>query len=188
MSETIRSFIAVEIENKEVLNKIIRVRDQIYSVAGDSIKPVEDENIHITIRFLGEIDQYTLNEMKKLLDQINMNRFLIHVKGLGGFPNLSRPRVLWVGVVEGSDELIKIRRFIDEKSRGLRIFEDQHQFHPHITIARVKTSIPSKASQILVSYVDEDFGFSEVTKIVLKKSVLTPRGPIYSDLHVKQLI
>ncbi len=188
MSDLIRSFIAVEIEDREVLNKIIRIRDMIASLSGEAIKIVEDENIHLTIRFLGEIDRVVLENIKKILDEVrNFKRFSIHVKNLGAFPNISRPRVIWVGIEEGFEELKRIRRFIDEKTLGLRIYADQHDFQPHITIARVKTSLPPKASQILLNYSSEDFGYSPVTKVVLKKSHLTPRGPIYTDLYTVEL-
>lgn len=188
MGELVRSFIAVEIENREVYNKILRVRDMLAEAAGSAVKPVEDENIHITIRFLGEIDTGTLAEVKRVLGEMSIKRFVIHVRGLGGFPDISRPRVVWVGVAEGGEELRGIRRYIDEKTRGLRIHVDQHEFHPHITIARVKTSLPARASQLLFSYRDEDFGYSEVSRIVLKKSTLTPRGPIYTDLFSRELL
>ncbi len=188
MSELIRSFIAIEIENREVLNKIIRVRDMIASLSGDALKIVEDENIHLTIRFLGEIDRSTLENIKKILDEAKIfKRFNIHVKGLGAFPNVAKPRVIWVGVEEGFEKLREIRRFIDEKTSGLRIHVDQHDFQPHITIARVKTALPPKAAQILMNYSSEDFGYSPVSKLILKKSLLTPRGPIYTDLHIVEL-
>ncbi len=188
MSELIRSFIAVEIENREVLNKIIRIRDMIASISRDALKVVEDENIHLTIRFLGEIDKSTLENVKKILEEAKIfKRFNIHIKGLGAFPSVARPRVIWVGVEEGFEELKKIRRFIDEKTSGLRIHSDQHDFQPHITIARVKSSLPPKAVQILMNYSAEDFGYSPVSKLVLKKSLLTPRGPIYTDLYIVEL-
>ncbi|MEM0283112.1 MAG: RNA 2',3'-cyclic phosphodiesterase [Sulfolobales archaeon] len=188
MSEEIRSFIAVEIENGEVLKRIIKFKNMISELSGVSLKPVEDENIHITIRFLGSIDRTTLDMVKKIIDKLaSLKRFNIHIKGVGGFPSISRPRVLWVGIEEGFENLREIRGYIDLNLRGLRVHEDQHEFLPHITIARVKDSIPQKAVQTLISYASEDFGFSEVSKIYLKKSTLTPRGPIYSNIHFVEL-
>ena len=184
MSSLLRTFIAVEIEDREVLSKIIKIKNLLASLSGDSIKPVEDENIHLTLRFLGEIDPSTVEIVKKILGEArSFQRFHMHVRGIGGFPNISRPRVIWVGVERGREDLLRIRRFIDERLSGLRVHVDQHEFEPHITIARVRDKLPQRASQILIDYANEDFGLSPVTKIVLKKSVLTPRGPVYSDLY-----
>ncbi|MEZ0290131.1 MAG: RNA 2',3'-cyclic phosphodiesterase [Sulfolobales archaeon] len=188
MNELIRSFIAVEIENHEVRRRIIEFKNMISSIAGSSIKPVEDENIHLTIRFLGEIDLATLDSVKKILDKLtSFKRFELHIRGVGGFPSLGRPRVIWIGIEKGFENLREIRRYIDSFVSKLRVQPDQHEFHPHITIGRVKTSLPPKVTQILADHTNEDFGITPVSKIYLKKSTLTPRGPVYSDLYYIEL-
>ncbi len=190
---SIRAFIAVEIENPQVLSELIRVRDALVETGAD-LKPVEDENIHLTIRFLGNISTITLEAIKRILSQVPDvvgGRFEMYVKGVGAFPNINRPRVVWAGVIEGVEQLAKIRRFIDEQIQRERLFDvhrDQHEFSPHITIARVRSGRNiAKLCQLIMQYSDYEFGRTPVSEIKLKQSILTPRGPIYKDLFVVRL-
>ena len=188
--KVIRAFIAVEIENPEVLRKLIRVRDAIAGVGG--VKPVEDENIHLTIRFLGEVSEGTISEMKRILAGLSsVESFVMRVRGVGAFPSPSRPRVVWAGVAEGADKLRMIRSFVDRaivEHRLRDVKPDQHGFSPHITLARVKNPrAAAKLSQLLLQLQDEDFGTTPVTSIKLKRSILTPRGPIYHDIYEVEL-
>jgi 2'-5' RNA ligase len=172
----VRLFIAVEIEDRDVLSRIIGVRDRILGLGAD-LKPVEDENIHLTLRFLGDVEDSMVPSIERVLEPLSgFQPFRMRVRGLGVFPDLRSPRVVWVGVGEGSEVL--------RSMRGLRVFEDEHGFTPHITIARVRGR---SGLDRLARYVEEnsemDLGFSSVTRVVLKRSVLTPRGPIYSDVR-----
>ncbi len=192
VSEGIRSFIAVEIEDQEVLSKIIKIKDSILELGLDA-KPVEDENIHITIRFLGETTLTTLNEIKNILNGLaNIVRpFIISIRGIGAFPNALRPRVIWIGISEGFENLALIRRYIDNEIIRLKldVHEDEHGFSPHITIARVKSLRNiNRFVEFYQSYKDFELGKSPVSKIKLKQSTLTPRGPIYRDIHVVNLM
>lgn len=180
----IRAFIAIEVEDRSVLSRIIEVRDRIMGLGIDA-KPVEDENIHLTLRFLGEIDEGLIPGIERAMARLSIYRpFRIRVSGIGVFPDMRMPRVVWVGVDEGSEILRSMRSMLDESLRGLRIHEDQHGFSPHITIARVRGRVNlDKLSRYVEENRDYVLGYSPVTRVVLKRSVLTPRGPIYSDLR-----
>ena len=188
----VRAFIAVEIENPQVLSNLIKIRDMLVETGAD-IKPVEDENIHLTIRFLGEISTITIEEIKRIMDTIPtiIKSFEMKVFGVGAFPTITRPRVVWAGVTEGSDKLALIRKIIDEgivKARLYDVHKDQHAFSPHITLARVKSGRNiSKLADLISRYQDYDFGVSPVTEVKLKQSTLTPRGPIYKDIYIVKL-
>jgi len=186
----VRAFIAVEIENPQTLSKILKFRDEV-AVSGADVKPVEDENIHLTIRFLGEISEYTLREIQNILSTIKMQPIYMHIRGVGAFPDIVRPRVVWVGIVKGFNELKTIRDYIDRgiaERRLVEVHRDQHEFSPHITVARVRSGRGLKALiDVINRYADHDFGETVVTKIVLKQSILTPRGPIYRDLFLVKL-
>lgn len=184
---SIRCFIAVDIEDNSTLAEIIKVKRHLESLDLD-IKPVEDENLHITIRFLGNISLGSVESIKNILLDVgrSINKFVIEIQGVGAFPTISRPRVIWVGISRGYEELLGIRRCIDNEilRRKLRdVHEDQHEFSPHITIARMKSS---RNINILTDfykhYNSYRFGVSQVTKIKLKQSTLTPQGPIYRDI------
>lgn len=182
VSELIRTFIAVEIENKGVLRKLIEVRDQLASTGAD-IKPVEDENIHLTIRFIGEVPEALVRALCDEIKNVKYPKFQMHIKGIGVFPNMSRPRVIWAGVSEGADRLIDLAKIIEAIVRKIGIPPDREEFVPHITIARVKgLRNIDKLIKAIYNFTNIDFGVSEITGIYVKKSVLTPRGPIYSNL------
>lgn len=186
--EYIRTFIAIEIENRDVLSKITSIRDQITATGAD-IKPVEDENIHITLRFLGEIPPGLVREICNSIRGVKYPVFRIRVNGIGVFPDINRPRVIWIGVSEGGDRLRELHRLIEDIIRKLGIPPEREEFTPHITIARVKSYRNiDKLLKTLRDIVDIDIGYSNVTSIHIKKSVLTPSGPIYSDLCSVELI
>jgi 2'-5' RNA ligase len=183
-----RLFVAIEIEDNSTLSRIIGVRDRI-SGLGVDLKPVEDENIHLTLRFLGDVEDSLVPSIYRAVDELSsFGSFVMRVRGLGAFPNTKNPRVVWVGVADGSEILRSMRSALDRGLRGLRVHEDEHAFHPHITIARVRgRSNLDILSRYIEENIDLEFGLSPVTKVVLKKSTLTPRGPIYSDLRVVAL-
>lgn len=187
MSEVMRTFIAIEIENGDVLRKLIEARDQLLGVGAD-LKPVEDENIHLTLRFIGEIPAGLVKVLCHEISGVRYHRFQMHVRGVGAFPTLSRPRVIWAGVGEGSEDVISLYKLIEPIVRRLGVPAEREEFVPHITLARVKgPRNVDKLVKLLSSMVDTDFGYTEVTAVYVKKSVLTPRGPIYSNLCTVKL-
>ena len=185
----IRLFIAVEVEDTDVLRKIIAIRDQIVACGrGRGIKIVEDENIHLTLRFIGEVSEALLPSIEKCLDICaSFKKFRVVIKGVGAFPSLSRPRVIWVGIDEGVSQLRQMRIVLDKCLRGI-VQPDRHEFTPHITIARVKGSINREC---LLSVIKENqdliIGKYVVTSIKLKRSILRPQGPLYVDLKTVKL-
>ncbi|MEM1541512.1 MAG: RNA 2',3'-cyclic phosphodiesterase [Ignisphaera sp.] len=189
---SIRCFIAIEIENDEVLREIIKVKEEL-SIRGLDIKPVEDENIHLTLRFLGGISQNSFEVVKEMLSSFSqtINRFEIEIRGLGAFPSIVNPRVIWVGIGKGVEELYQIRKIIDHeisKNKLYDIHKDEQEFHPHITLARVKSLRNIESFyDFYKHYNDYLFGVSSVTKIKLKQSILRPQGPIYRDVFIVSL-
>jgi len=113
------------------------------------------------------------------------------VSGVGAFPSIIRPRVIWAGVIGGVEQLAEIRKIIDEgvaKARLHDVHRDQHTFSPHITLARIRSGRNiSRVVELLNQLKDYDFGVTPVTEIKLKQSTLTPRGPVYRDLYVVKL-
>ncbi len=180
--EQLRVFIAVDINNEDVLNKLEKARDLLLESKAD-LKPVSRENMHITIRFIGTIPFEKVNEICTLLEKIRFKPFKIMIKGIGVFPNISRPRVIWAGVSEGVEELSRIHDEIEKLLRKAGIPPAREKFIPHITLARVKSGRNRQSLvKIITSIADMDFGETVVDRIVLKKSILTPYGPIYSDI------
>ncbi len=185
----IRTFIAVDIDDDSVREKLARVRDYLLESKAD-LKPVATENIHLTLRFIGEIPLSKVNEIcRTLQNNLVFKPFKIKIEGLGVFPNIHRPRVIWAGVTEGASELTMLHSSIEKLIRPLGIPPNREKFTPHITIARVRSSRNvHKLIKYLEQYLNELFGEMLVDKVKVKRSILTPRGPIYSELCIVKAV
>ena len=185
----VRLFVAVEIENSDVLRNVIKFRDAVVSCSRvRGIKGVEDENIHLTLRFIGEVPDDYIPQISECVMRANeFTKFQIKIEGVGAFPSVSRPRVLWVGITEGFDKLKLIRNRLEECLK--RYAEpDREEFVPHITVGRVKGSYDSSCLRNVIStYENTLFGITQVSKVKLKRSILRPEGPVYMDIVVADL-
>jgi 2'-5' RNA ligase len=180
--EKIRTFIAVDFNNVEVINSILTLQEKITNVEAD-VKFVEKENLHITLKFLGEVTPSVIANIQKALSEIKFKPFNVVVKGIGAFPNYRNIRVVWVGIEEGVEELKSLQSRIDEELVVLG-FKREKDFIPHLTIGRVKSGRNrDKLISILNEFRDFTFGRQLIDTIHLKKSILTSRGPIYSNLY-----
>jgi 2'-5' RNA ligase len=182
----LRVFVAVKITNSQVLEEIKRVQEDLER-AGIKAKMVELENMHITLQFIGEIPHEKVLLIQRNLQEVKASPFTIEFEGLGAFPNIRNPRVIWVGVKKGADELSALARAVQQAVALSRIRFESEEFTPHLTIARVKAPINSEVRKILESNGSTHFGEQEVHQFHLIKSTLTPRGPIYTDLAVYPL-
>jgi len=172
-----RVFIAVEISNEEILKKITTFQKNIKINA----KPIRIDQIHFTLQFLGEIDEVKCQQVKNVLSEISFSQFEIALNGVGGFPNLKNPRVIWVGIEkDGAKRLTQLANQVGTKLTKIG-FEKDKKFKPHLTVFRVKKKI-NDISSIMKDFENTEFGSELITKIKLKKSVLSPKGPEYSDL------
>ena len=172
-----RVFIAIEISNKEILEKIQTFQKNVKINA----KPTRVDQIHFTLQFLGEIDDAKCQQVKDLLNEISFTQFQVLLKNVGGFPNLKNPRVIWIGIEkDGERKLTDLANGIGTKLTTIG-FEKDKKFKPHLTVFRVKKRIDN-VSSIMRDFEAMEFGIETISKIKLKKSVLSPKGPEYSDL------
>ncbi len=181
--ERIRAFISIDIEEPLVIGRLVQLRDMLVAT-GVPMKPVENENLHITLRFLGQIPVSLVDEIyNNVLARLALKRFKIRLVGLGAFPSITRPRVVWVGVREGGDILQEIYGEIERGLRRLGFKPEREQFVPHVTLARIKGSRNiEKLVRLLQEYSEFEIGEIVVDSVRLKQSILTPRGPIYRTL------
>lgn len=174
-----RTFIAVEIpkEKREIVWRLIKSEKE----RGLPIKWVEFENLHITLKFLGEIDEKKKEELSPILSEISKKYkpFNVSLEGLGCFPSPRNPRVLWVGVGEGDKELIRIAKELENSLIRYGFKKEERKFHPHLTIGRIKTFC--KVDDILERPIKTDSFL--ITSLILFKSTLKPEGPIYDELN-----
>jgi 2'-5' RNA ligase len=182
MPDSIRSFLAFDIENDTVLNRLAAAQKLLIQTGAD-LKLVEPQNIHITIRFLGNITQATAEKIFNEMKQVQFIPFNVQIKGVGAFPNPNYPRVVWAGITTGADQLKSVFSQLEPRLRGLGFTPDQKGFSPHLTIARVRSG---RNKQQLAKFITEnanyEFGTVNAKCLRLKKSDLTPRGPVYSTL------
>ena len=177
-----RCFVAVDLEDPDLLNALGRIQDGLRGVGAD-LKCVERENIHLTMRFLGDVGEGVLEDLQGLISGVNFPPFGMGLRGVGTFPNLRRPRVIWVGITRGVDELKGIFDRLESGLVGMGFRPERRGFSPHITIARVRSGRNrDRLVKQVMDHTDDEIGEMEVQHVRLKKSVLTPRGPIYSTL------
>jgi len=173
-----RTFVAIEISNGNIINSIKKFQAEVNINA----KPVEPKNWHFTLQFLGEISEEISQKIIQALHKIEFSSFSVNLKGVGAFPKPKSPRVIWIGTDEnGGNMLIQLSKKVEKVLEPLGFFSDK-PFKPHITIFRIKKKIGDITKELDRQKLI-DFGMQEVTNIKLKKSELTPSGPIYSDLE-----
>ena len=177
-----RAFIAVDIKNKELLTKFRKLQSIFFSLQPD-IKLISPNNLHLTLSFLGEI---TSDESKKIslkLQEIKFNQINAVYNDIGVFPSRNNIRVIWMGFTPDSENHLKNLFLIIKKKLSHIEINESKPFHPHITIARVKSKRNiDKLLNSIDSMRNQYFGSEIFDNIKLKRSTLTPNGPIYQDL------
>jgi len=172
-----RVFVAIEITNNEVISSIKKFQEGINIDA----KPVELANLHFTLQFLGEISKEMAQKIIQSLQTIEFSSFDVNLKEIGAFPKPKFPRVVWIGTDEsGGNMLIQLSKKVEKMLEPLGFFSDK-PFKPHITVFRIKKKIGDISGELEDNKM-VNFGIQNVSNIKLKKSVLSPNGPVYSDL------
>lgn len=181
-----RAFIAITLP-KEIKDYLNKLQKQL-KTSGADVKWVEPENIHLTLRFLGEIDDSMLVKINEIMQAIALarNEFSISLSELGAFPNIASARVIWVGINEGDKETKEIAEESEDNIAGIGIPKETRAFSSHITIGRSKSGLNrAKLMQLLKELAnkptEENLRFT-VRKISLLQSTLTPKGPVYEIL------
>lgn len=177
-----RAFIACDISHagiKDVLEEIKKT--------GANIKLVEPENTHLTLKFLGEIQEEMAGKIGEAMKRscLGTSPMEARLSGVGVFPSLTYMRVVWIGVE--CPELEKLQHKLDSALSELG-FRKEKGFKPHLTIGRVRSA---KNKQSLLEAVeklkDAEIGTLKIDAIKLKESRLTPKGPIYTDIEEVKL-
>jgi 2'-5' RNA ligase len=179
-----RLFIAIELS--EPIREALAQAQSHLKYAGGDVKWVERDNIHLTLKFLGEASEEKAERVKTALDEIagKMKPFDISLKDIGAFPNANYPRVIWVGLDKGVEESKTLAGGIDEAMSGLGFEKESRPFAAHLTIGRVRSSKNREAlKEKLANYKLSTTNCKTISSIVLFKSALTSSGPIYTKLH-----
>ena len=182
----VRAFLAIDLDDdlKPKINKIIKEFKQIDT----RIKYVELTNLHLTLKFFGDIDTNGLKLLKEKIANVvsEAEPFDIKIKSCGAFPNNNHIKVIWVGIED--DSILKdLHDKLDVEFNKLG-FDLDKKFSTHLTIGRMKSAKnKSQVKSTIEKFEDVEIGEMKVDRISLKKSTLTPSGPIYEDIEVFEL-
>jgi 2'-5' RNA ligase len=183
MSGTIRSFLSFDIEDQTILKRLTKAQAMLANT-GANLRLVNPQNIHLTVRFLGDINPSMVDVIHEEMKQISFTPFTVELEGLGTFPKPNYPRVIWVGIRKGVKEVKKVFEQLEPRLRGLGFKPDTKGFTPHLTIARVRTGRNKvRLTERVRELEDYKVGIVKAKCLRLKKSDLTPRGPIYTNLR-----
>lgn len=180
-----RGFIAIDIDS---FPKLVQFENEIKNT-GANVKLVEPENVHITLKFLGDTDEGYIDQIEEIIKDAvkETDSFEIQLKGSGVFPNQNYIKVMWIGIKNG-EKIGKITSKIDKQLSELGFEKEKRGFSAHLTIARVRSAKnKEKLLQIIEKYRDMEFGNFKVDSVKLKKSELTSKGPIYTTLKEVKL-
>jgi 2'-5' RNA ligase len=184
----IRAFVAVDVSNTVAIEKL---QQELVCEAGwrcDQSKPVKTHNLHFTLIFLGDIHLESIDKIKNQISEIRFEPIKITFTGIGGFPNSSFARVVWVGVDENSRrELVSLAGQVVLKLSEIG-FRPDRPFTPHLTIFRAKGRNLKLGTELLYKYGKKDFGSDISDRVHLKRSDLTPSGPVYTNIFTVHAI
>ena len=185
-SETIRSFLAIELD-EDLIPKILDVQKE-FKKTNANIKYVPSENMHFTLKFFGNIDMDMVEDIASAVEKVikNYSSFDLNIKNCGCFPNKNVIKVLWLGLEEGSP-IKNLQKDLDKEFKKLG-FKKEKNFISHLTIGRVKSPKNKKDIRNTIEKLEDiEIGQFTVSKICLKKSTLTSQGPIYENIKVFEL-
>lgn len=188
MTETVRTFIAIEL-NEETHSELSSLLSALKESDAD-VKWVAPEAIHLTLKFLGYVDDTKIKEVQKILSEVakNSKPFTLSLKEVGAFPKLDYPRVIWVGVEEGKNEAEQIAKELEDRLEKIGIPKEDREFHPHLTLGRVKSQKnKDKLKSIIETTKFEPKSKVNVDHLTLFKSQLTAKGPIYTPLFIAKM-
>jgi len=178
-----RTFVAIELDKtiKDALSAFIQKLD----TGGGNIRWVKPQGMHLTLKFLGEVSEDKIIEIKSVLGSIAKDypRFQLSLKGARTFPPAARvPRVVWIGI-ENNEFLQNIQARMENELHNIQFPKEKRKYHPHLTLGRVKgPQNIGTVMETLNQYKESEFGRMTVNKIILFKSTLKPTGAEYTIL------
>lgn len=194
-----RLFVAIDLDERtraQVASQVAALRNQFQEVG--RVSWVQPERLHLTLRFLGDVGNGLVERLVSAMNEpFPFSPFGIELGGLGAFPGSGVPRVLWLGLVEGGDQVITLRRKVDERLRGIGIPPEREAFSPHLTLARFRDRRSRRAlkgfdplanagvrplGRSLVNAGDSPLGRCQIDRVTVYESRLSSAGPSYTTV------
>jgi len=184
MKSTLRTFIAVEMD-EAIRRAAARLTEELRTASAD-VTWVAPHNMHLTVKFLGEVATEKIPQVGEAVAKaaVETKPFELEIRGVGAFPNVSRPRTLWLGLGAGEEELAALAKRVDLALRKLGFEREARMFHGHLTLGRVRRPTPALAalSGLIQAKTDFTAGRTPINEVVVFSSQLSPSGPTYEAL------
>ena len=184
MKQKIRTFVAVDVGTavRETAEELIGE----FSAVGADVKWVDPEKMHLTLKFLGEVDAREIHHLCGAVQEAarGVKPFKLAIRGTGAFPNAHRPRTIWLGAGEGTEQLGELAERIESALEKIGYRREARRFTAHLTIGRIRRGGPgvTEIGDLIHKYSDFDIGKATVREAVVFSSELTRSGPIYEVL------
>ena len=182
--QSLRTFIAIELDPKlqDALNLIQKELKEV----GADVKWVKHDNIHVTLKFLGDVPLEKIDSIKSVMQTTlaPIPAFSMVLTHLGAFPKVENPQIIWVGATADKNSIKHIADSLEENLKTIGFEKEKRDFEPHITLGRMRSS----QNKFALSKKIKNFQFPAecprqlVNQVALFKSTLTPQGPIYETL------
>jgi len=189
MAQSCRLFIAIELPDN-ILRQITRVQQQIErQIPARAVRWVKPDSIHLTLRFLGDVEIDRIDSLKAVLDVAGTNHapFPLEIAAPGCFPNTRNPRVLWLGLEGNLESLGNLQQSVEQAITDLGFIPEDRGFSPHLTLARVQRNASrDDAGRVGLAAergLAEPVGGWRVEDLSLMRSQLKPSGSVYTELH-----
>jgi len=184
---TIRTFTAINL-NLAPIRNIARFTEELRSdlkTAGYKISWVAPANIHITLKFLGDVDETLPDAVASALAAPlrKIPAFNVSLRGIGVFPNPNRPRILWAGVDDPGDSIKTLYLEMEKVISGMGFLPEKREFSPHATIARIRKGPSGVIEEFINSNNERPFGETFVNEVIIYRSTLTPNGAEYNVIR-----
>jgi 2'-5' RNA ligase len=177
-----RLFVSVDLDG--LADEVAAVQDLVADASG--LKFVDPEQAHVTLEFLGDTEADRIDdlvaELKRAVTDSGVEPFTADFEGLDVFPSLDYVSVVWLGVGAGSEELTRLHEAIERRTTAMGFEQDEHDFTPHVTLARMDHAGGKELVQDVVRERNPSAGELRVDEIRLTESVLTDSGPEYSTV------
>ena len=183
-----RLFVAIDINDIKI-EKLQHSLVKKFNFNSQYVKPIKKNNLHLTLKFLGEKTDLEAKDIITDLSKINFTSFNIVFNNIGIFPHLRSPRIIWIGLDDESKRKLNdvylqlnniLQKYDNTQNKDTLLDADSQKFVPHLTIFRIYKN--HRIPNIISSFDNMIISENEVNTISLKKSILTPNGSIYSDL------
>ena len=179
-----RCFIAISLP-EELKAKISGIQEKL-KAAGADVSWTRPEGMHLTLKFFGEIEDKRIPKIEKALDAVvdGIPTFTLSVSGMGTFPDMRRPRVIWIGLKEDGGNLLRLQKGVEEELKKTGFPSEDRRFTPHITLGRIRSNKNTdKLLRLIEEEKVEELGSFDVSEVHLIKSELKPAGAEYTELY-----